>query len=283
VLDFERPVPESAGARKKEPMTTQAQEWSEPGQTSPDTVEYPESDGEPIGETDFHISNILYLRQAFRRVFRSSDDIYVAANMLFYYEKGNPASCRAPDVFVVQGVAKQDRRTFKVWVEGKVPGLIVEVTSKKSQVEDLWIKRGLYEKLGVAEYLLFDPLDEYLFPRFQAFEMEAGRYVPVSVGEDATYRSRLLGVQLRPAGTMLRVIDPESGAPVPDLDEAMDLAAAESRRAETESRRAETESRRAEAESRRAEAESRRAEALEEELRTLRQAGKPEGGPAAPG
>ncbi|MBI4858693.1 MAG: Uma2 family endonuclease [Candidatus Riflebacteria bacterium] len=245
-------------------MTTLSHDRLERETTAPETVEYPESDGEPIGETDFHISNILYLRQALRRLFRKVDDLYVAANMLFYYEEGNPSACRVPDVFVVRGVAKHDRRTFKLWVEGKVPCLIVEVTSKKSQVEDLWIKRRLYEKLGVTEYLLFDPLGEYLDPMFQAFALEAEQYVPASLGEGGGYRSRVSGVEFRPIGSMLRAIDPESGRPVPDLDEAMDEAEAESQRAEAESQRAE-------AESQRAEAEARRAQQLEEELRHYRE------------
>jgi Uma2 family endonuclease len=238
-------------------MTTLSQDRLEWETNSSDTVEYPESDGEPIGETDFHISNILSLRQALRHVLRRTENVYVAANMLFYYEKGNPAGCRAPDVFVVRGVAKQDRRTFKLWVEGKAPSLIIEVTSKKSQVEDLWIKRRLYEKLGVTEYLLFDPLEEYLDPRFQAFELEAGQYVPAVLGEEGGHRSRISGVELRPIGSMLRVIDPESERPVPDLDEAMDAADAASQRAEVEARRADV--------------EARRAQDLEKELRLYRE------------
>lgn len=212
-------------------MTTQSRERAENEAPPATRIEYPESDGEPIGETDSHISNILYLRQALRRVFRNLDDVYVAANMLFYYEEGNAAACRAPDVFVVRGVAKHDRRTFKVWEERAVPRLIVEVTSKKSQVEDLWIKRRLYEKLSVLEYALFDPLEEYLDPRFQAFALEDGQYVPVKLDESGGFRSRQFGVELHPIGSMLRVIDPESGNPVPDLDEAMDRAEAESQRA----------------------------------------------------
>ena len=37
-------------------------------------IYYPESDGQPIGETDFHITTILYLRQALQYLFRHSMD-----------------------------------------------------------------------------------------------------------------------------------------------------------------------------------------------------------------
>lgn len=207
-------------------------------------VDYPESDREPIGETDFHITTILYLREALRWIFRAADDVYVAANMLLYYEEGNPQACRAPDVFAVRGVAKADRRTYRLWVEGVVPSLVIEVTSKKSQVEDLGTKRGVYELLGVREYLVFDPLGEYLEPRFQAFCLEGRYYRPAPLGENGDYRSVALGVTFVPEATLLRVIDPETGEPVPFLQEAVARARAEAHRAEAESKRAEAESKR---------------------------------------
>lgn len=41
----------------------------EPG--IPTAVHYPESDGEPMGESDVHIDVLLYLRQALRYCFSS--------------------------------------------------------------------------------------------------------------------------------------------------------------------------------------------------------------------
>ncbi len=67
-------------------------------------IYYPESDGKPVGETDFHVAALFYLWQALRWHFRNAPDVYVAGNMLFYYEEGNVAAFRVPDVFVVQGV-----------------------------------------------------------------------------------------------------------------------------------------------------------------------------------
>jgi hypothetical protein len=39
----------------------------------------------------------------------------VAADLLFYYEEGNPAAFQVPDVFVVKGVPKHDWRIYKLW------------------------------------------------------------------------------------------------------------------------------------------------------------------------
>jgi len=201
-------------------------------------IHYPERDGKPMGETDFHISAIIYLRQALRHFFHLAEGVYVAANMLFYYEEGNPSAVTSPDVFVVKGIAKHDRRTYKLWEEGVAPCVIFEITSRSSRLEDLGTKRALYEMLGVGEYILFDPLDEYLSPRLQGFRLVAGYYQPMTLSPEGTLHSQELGLVLQPEGSLLRLVDPVSGQAVPTLDEAMDLAQAEAERARAEAQRA---------------------------------------------
>jgi Uma2 family endonuclease len=189
-------------------------------------VIYPESDGQLIGETDIHIAAILYLRQALRHIFRQAEQIYVAANMLFYYEKGDPTAVRAPDVFVVKGIAKHDRRTYKLWEEQVAPCAVFEITSRSTRLEDLGTKRALYEMLGVQEYFLFDPLDEYLSPRLQGFTLFEGYYQPMTLTSDKTLFIQTLDLILRPEGSLLRVINPTTSQTIPTLTEAMDAAQA---------------------------------------------------------
>jgi Uma2 family endonuclease len=186
------------------------------------TIHYPESDGQPMGETDFHISVILYLRQALRYFFRQAEQIYVAANMFLYYEEENPNACKAPDVFVVKGVSKHDRRIYKLWEEKAVPCTVFEITSYSTRLDDLATKRGLYEMLGVAEYFLFDPLAEYLSPRLQGFQLAKGYYQPMTLSPEETLFSQELGVTLKPEGVLLRVVDPVTEEVMPTLDEAIE-------------------------------------------------------------
>lgn len=201
---------------------------------------YPESDGKPVGETDFHIAVIFYLRAALRYHFRRVDRLYAAANMLFYYEEGDPHAVTSPDVFVVKGIPNQARRTYKLWEEKAVPCTIFEITSKSSRLEDIGTKKGLFEMLGVREYFLFDPLDEYLRPRFQGFELDEGYYRPLDPAPDGTLRSRELDLILRPEADFLRIVDPETGIAVPSLEEAAERAQAEADRAQAEADRART-------------------------------------------
>jgi Uma2 family endonuclease len=247
-------------------------------------VYYPESDGKPVGETDWHITVIFYLRQALRLFFRDTQTVYVAADMLFYYEEGNPATFVVPDVYVVKGITKQERRIYKLWEEQKTPCVVFEITSRSTRRQDLGDKRALYEMLGVQEYFLFDPLGEYLHPQLQAFRLRGGFYAPIAATEDGAVFSEELQLTLQPEAHLLRLIDPVTGQTLPTLDEAVELmvealgraqvehqrAEQEAQRAEQEAQRAEQEAQRAEQEARRTQAEAQRADAAEAELVRLR-------------
>ncbi len=227
----------------------------------PADPDYPETDGKPIGETDFHITAILTLLQLLRDFFAPEEQVYVGGDMMFYYEKDNPKAVRAPDVFVVKGIGKHKRRIYKLWEERALPCTIFEITSKQSRAEDLKVKYALYERLGVQEYFLFDPLGEYLAAPLQGFVLLGGRYQPLSLAPDGTLTSQALGLRVRPEGDLLRIIDAVTGQVIPTSSEALELARRERQRAQIEAQRAETEAQRAETEAQRAETEAKKAAA----------------------
>jgi Uma2 family endonuclease len=171
------------------------------------TIEYPEADGQPLGETDFHITATLLLLQMLRDHFESNPQVYVASDLRFYYELGNPRAVKAPDILVVKGVGKHKRRVYKLWEESAVPCTIFEITSKQTAQADLTTKYQLYEQLAVKEYFLFDLLDEYLQPRLQGFTLVQGRYQALPLSVEGELVSRELGLILRPQGDLLRLVD----------------------------------------------------------------------------
>src|SRR2546421_67104 len=116
--------------------------------TVPDPL-YPDSDGKPVGETDFHVQALFWLREALQWFFAKVADVYVATDMFWYWEQGNPRANKAPDVMVVKGVGKHFRRSFRSWEEGGVrPCVIIELASEDSWREDLENKTVLYASLG---------------------------------------------------------------------------------------------------------------------------------------
>jgi Uma2 family endonuclease len=177
-------------------------------------VHYPESDGKPMGETEIHIREIMYLFQALDELLRNTPDVYVGADMLLYYVEGNPKQVVVPDVFVTLGVPRGQRRIYKVWEEGEPPSLIVEVTSDSTRSEDLSRKKDLYQRLGVREYILYDPLQDYLEPALQGFRMVNGRYQPMPLGPGGSIASETTGATFRIEERGVRVIDSATGKPI---------------------------------------------------------------------
>jgi Uma2 family endonuclease len=200
---------------------------------------YPESDGQPMAETGIHVEVMVETFGTLRERYRQVADIWVGANMFLYYEKGYPKKVVAPDVFVVKGVPNQLRRTFKLWEEGRPPCLVIEITSDSTRDEDLHKKKGIYERLGVEEYVLHDPLGDYLEPPLQGFRLAGGRYRPIALAPDGSLDCRTLGLRLRRDGERLRLIDTATGQPLPWREEIAERAReAEARlAAETAARR----------------------------------------------
>lgn len=62
-----------------------------------------------------------------------------------------------PDVFVVCDKNKISDAN----IQG-APDLVVEVLSPATALKDLREKKNLYEKFGVNEYIVIDPLEEYV-------------------------------------------------------------------------------------------------------------------------
>jgi Uma2 family endonuclease len=191
------------------------------------TIEYPESDGQPMGETGFHVTLITYLLSMLREFFRNRPDVYVGANMFVYYEEGNPTRNVAPDVFVVFGASKAERRTWKIWEEGVGPDVVFELTSRGTWSEDLGTKKGLYEWMGVREYFLFDPLSEYLSPVLRGFRLTNGGYreIEATITPDGLQLiSEVLGLLLVADGGELRLVERATGErllPPPELAAAL--------------------------------------------------------------
>lgn len=187
-------------------------------------IHYPESDGEPMAETEIHLDITIDLIQGLRRRYRDEPDVYVVGDMFLYYVQGNPRAVVSPDVFLVHGVPKRPRRRiYKLWEEGKAPSLAIEVTSDSTREEDLGKKKRIYEQLGIEEYFLFDPLGDYLKPPLQGYRLVDGRYRTIPPGRDGSLHSLTTGLILRPeADSQLRLVDAGTGEVLPSEDELED-------------------------------------------------------------
>ncbi len=181
----------------------------------PKQIYYPESDGKPMAETDIHRDQMFDLITTLKEFYRDAPDVYVSGNLFIYYEEGNIYKRVAPDVFVVKGVPKHERRTYRVWEEGKGPDVVIEVTSEETRREDQRGKRDLYERvLEVSEYFLYDPTGDYLRPPLQGYRLAKGVYHPIAL-RNGRLRSRMLGLELGVRENRLRLYDPPKGQWLP--------------------------------------------------------------------
>ncbi len=194
---------------------------------------YPEGDGKPMAESPLHFELMIYVVKSLQARYADQPDVEVLGNQFLYWERGNPKAVVAPDCFVMFGVAKGGRATYKLWEENDVrPSVVIELTSKSTRREDVRKKRPLYETvLGVPEYFLFDPTGDYLRPNLQGYRMREGRYEALTLQDERLY-SETLGLELIREGERLRFRDPLTGETYLSPDENRALALREARRAD---------------------------------------------------
>ncbi len=177
---------------------------------------YPDEDGKPMAEGDAQRDSLIYAVKALELYFHNRQDIYISGNMFIYYEQNNPEAVVAPDTFVIFGVDKKKRKSYKVWEENdKTPNFVLEITSKSTYTKDQGAKKGIYSFLQVQEYFQYDPTADYLKPQLQGWTLVAGNYVAIPAialpNAQFSLRSEVLGLDLRLDSGEFRFFDPVKG------------------------------------------------------------------------
>ncbi len=186
---------------------------------------------EPPLETDFHREQIDLLIRLLKYWWRDRPDFYISGNLTVYYNEQQlkQRDFRGPDIFVVLGAEKRDRRSWAIWEEGgKYPNVVIELLSSSTATVDRGKKKDLYQDVWrVPEYYWFHP--ETL--EFAGFHLVNGHYEPIAPTSDRL-PSLQLGLALGIHQRQLRWFTAE-GNLIPLPEEA------EHQRAEQEHQRAE--------------------------------------------
>jgi Uma2 family endonuclease len=226
--------------------------------TNPQTNEivYPSEDGEPLAESYDHVQAIATTLDVLTQ-YLSGQQATVLADQFMYYAQGFPKLRVAPDVMVIFNVTPGGRDNYKIWEEKQVPAVIFEITSKSTQDQDKFIKKSLYEQLGVTEYWLFDPNGEWIEGHLQGYRLQGDNYQLIT-----DQLSQPLGLRLAVEEKRLSFYRQDNGEKL--------LISTELRQAwRAEQERSEQERQRADQEYQRAEQERQRADRLAEKLRSL--------------
>jgi len=218
--------------------------WSEP---EIDFSTFPGTDGKPMADTERNQREMFNTMFALRQPLEPLGH-HVGGNLIIYYNPENGLDHLSPDVFVALDRDARLRESWKTWLEGKFPEVVVEIASPSTQQRDLGEKLARYGALGAREYYIHDP-ERRLQPAFRGYRAAGGVLLPVPNPSGVSIRSGVLGLELRVLDGWLRVIDPTSGKPYPTPDEARALQ----RQAERAQRQAERAQRQAERAQRQAE------------------------------
>ncbi|MFN0055699.1 MAG: Uma2 family endonuclease [Planctomycetales bacterium] len=182
-------------------------------------IEYPESDGEPMGETDLHRDWMFDIIERLRYRYRGQR-VYVSGNLFLYYQEGNPRRSVCPDAFVVKDCDPGRRRIYLLWEEEKVPNVVFETTSSSTRREDTIWKPPVYETLGVPEYFLYDPTGDYLDPALRGYRLRDAGYQLIQPDADGRLMCEQLGILLGLEAGALVMWDSVTGEELPTETEA---------------------------------------------------------------
>ncbi|WP_218079747.1 Uma2 family endonuclease [Anthocerotibacter panamensis] len=210
------------------------------------TTQYPTGDGQPVAESYVHFWAIATIAQVLTQYMETQPTPdspawaqampkpryrehpgTVLANQFLYYAQGYPRLRVAPDVMVIFDVQSGGRDSYKIWEEKEVPAVIFEVTSAKTQEQDQYSKRDLYEQMGVEEYWLFDPKGEWIPEQLRGYRLSGEAYV---LNQEKI--SHQLGLRLEVAGALLNFYRLSDGEKLRTLSEVTEQAAFERQRAE---------------------------------------------------
>ena len=173
-------------------------------------LHYPESDGEPMAETDLHRDWMVRIIDLLKQRY-AGQQVYVSGNLLMYYVEGDASKSVAPDALVVKGVDPGRRRIYKIWKEGKPPNVVIETTSDSTRLNDTEKKFDLYARLGIREYFLYDPTADYLHPPLQGHRLDDGGYEPIEPDAKGRLLSEALDLFLELDGSDLVFRDQSTG------------------------------------------------------------------------
>jgi Uma2 family endonuclease len=151
-----------------------------------DDIQWPptqlDSDEPPL-ETDFHRNQIDLLIRLLKYWWQDRPDFYISGNLTVYYNEQQlkKRDFRGPDIFVVLGAEKKDRRSWAVWEEGgKYPNVVIELLSSATATVDKGTKKDLYQDVWrVPNYFWFHPQTM----EFAGFHLVDGRYEALAAND----------------------------------------------------------------------------------------------------
>lgn len=124
---------------------------------------YPSSDGQPMADSTIQYKLITKIKEGCESLYKNDENVFVAADLLWYPVEGSPEISQAPDVMVIFGIPKTERQSYLQWQENNItPQVVFEIRSFNDSQTKINRKFTFYTRHGVEEYYLYDPQDNEL-------------------------------------------------------------------------------------------------------------------------
>ena len=225
-------------------------------QVTTEEIIYPCSDGQPMADSTIQYKLIVTIKEGCESLLKDDQNVFIAADLLWYPVEGRTDISQAPDVMVVFGRPKGDRRSYIQFREDNIPPQVVfEIRSFSDSQIKMNKKCSFYNRYGVEEYYLYDPQQNEL----TGWQRIEGMLEVIEPMEG--WISPRLGVRFELGSEGLEIYRP-------DGEKFLSYSEINAERL-LERRRAEEASQRAEEASQRAEQEAQKAERLAAKLREL--------------
>ena len=154
---------------------------------------YPSSDGKPMADSTQQYKLIVLLVEGLKILFSENENVFIAGDLLWYPQEGNPKKCVAPDAMVVLGRPDHDRPSYKQWEEANMPPQVVfEVLSHSNTYSEMAQKAMFYDKYGVDEYYVLDCVK----PHFEVW-IRYDTELELIEAKATTWTSKLLNITIK--------------------------------------------------------------------------------------
>lgn len=171
--------------------------------------------GDYVDRNSWHVAAVHELWDILSWRYDSRPDVFVSCDLKMLWRiRGLPNP--SPDIAVIPGVRDKTRfrRSFDVRREGTRPALVIELVSDEPehQSADHEDKVEIYERAGIAEYLILDPPNPSC--RLTGYRLDAaGRYQPIPSDSNGGLLSATTGVRfaVAPEGRSLHLFDAVTG------------------------------------------------------------------------
>lgn len=167
-------------------------------------VYYPETDGKPIADNTLQFDYIVEIKLNLE-VLYEQEKVFIAGDLFWYPEKGQPKIVVAPDVLVAYDRPKGYRGSYKQWEEeGIAPKVVFEVLSHSNTAVEMIRKANFYDKYGVEEFIIVDPYEN----NFTAYVRQESQLKEIEV-VGTSWKSSIMGVTIEKAEDAVKFYHPD--------------------------------------------------------------------------